>query len=221
MQKRAILATTSLGWHSECELLFQQCRSTIPPGETIHCVGAIQPNLCEVSWMLFDAIRWGSDSWNCRSICHCDPEANLPGSGSRTLASLLTLQQSVQQGYWVYLKVLSPANKNVMNLKLTLMKIAILKAAILISILETTENPRKQSPKSELMVLKWIVTTKSHNCQSTLTRVCDSRFEGCTVPVRLVYEPLNHRALRANAFMCELVSKLCTIGSDREICLTT
>lgn len=71
------------------------------------------------------------------------------------------------------------------------------------------------------MVLKWIVTTKSHNCQSTLTRVCDSRFEGCTVPVQLVYEPLNHRGLRANAFMCELVSKLCTIGSDREICLTT
>jgi len=48
MQKCAILATTSLGWRSECELLFQQCRSTIPPGETIHCVGAIQPNLCEV-----------------------------------------------------------------------------------------------------------------------------------------------------------------------------
>ena len=48
MQKHAILATTSLGWRSECELLFQQCRSTIPPGKTIHCVGAIQPNLCEV-----------------------------------------------------------------------------------------------------------------------------------------------------------------------------
>ena len=74
------------------------------------------------------------------------------------------------------------------------------------------EDDGKQSLQSEILVFKCIGVTKSSTYQSTLRRARDSRLDGCTVPIRLVHEPLNPRDSRAIAFMCKLEGKWFTIG---------